>query len=120
MCSGNGWYLTKHAATLFGSEPGTVPLRASSEALPKAVGAAPLTVVRECSGAGRVEAYTVLYDREGAPVRGIAVGRLEGGGRFVANTPDDRGLLESIAARELCGVDGRVECRDGLGRFMPA
>jgi acetyl-CoA C-acetyltransferase len=117
LCTGNGWYLTKHSAALFGSEPRTVHPR---EEGPKAVGAEPLQIVSECSGRGRVEAYTVSYDREGAPRRGIVLGRLESGERFVANTPQDRALLEAIVARELCGAPGKVECRDGLGCFTPA
>jgi acetyl-CoA C-acetyltransferase len=116
LCTGNGWYLTKHSATLFGSEPRTVQPRAAG---PKAVGAEPLPILHDCSGRGRVEAYTVTYDREGAPRRGIVLGRLESGERFVANTPPDRALLEAIVARELCGAPGDVECRDGLGCFTP-
>jgi acetyl-CoA C-acetyltransferase len=116
LCTGNGWYLTKHSATLFGSEPR--PVR-PSDAGPKAVGAEPLAVANACSGRGRVDAYTVLYDREGGPRRGIVLGRLDSGERFVANTPQDRALLEAIVARELCGVQGKVECRDGLGCFTP-
>lgn len=116
LCTGNGWYLTKHSAALFGSEPRTLQPTAAG---PKAVGAEPLPILNECSGHGRVEAYTVTYDREGAPRRGIVLGRLESGERFVANTPPDRALLEAIVARELCGVQGDVECRDGLGCFTP-
>lgn len=118
LCTGNGWYLTKHAATLFGSEPPsrTLTLDASYE---KAVGAAPLAIASACAGRGRVEAYTLLYDREGAPRRGIVLGRLESGERFVANTPNDRSLLEALATREMCGTEGEVAVRDGLGRFDP-
>jgi acetyl-CoA C-acetyltransferase len=117
LCSGNGWYLTKHSAALFGSEPRPARPR---DAGAKAVGAEPLPIANECSGTGRVEAYTVTYDREGAPRRGIILGRLESGQRFVANTPHDRALLEALVARELCGAAGKVECQDGLGCFTPA
>jgi acetyl-CoA C-acetyltransferase len=118
LCTGNGWYLTKHSATLFGTEP---PSRSLTQhaAYEKAVGHAPLAIARECAGRGRVEAYTLLYDREGAPCRGIVLGRLESGERFVANTPHDRSLLEALAAREVCGTQGEVAVRDGLGHFEP-
>jgi acetyl-CoA C-acetyltransferase len=119
LCTGNGWYLTKHSAAMFGSEPRPVRSVGSSVAGPKAVGAGPLAIANECSGRGRVEAYTVIYDREGAPRRGIVLGRLESGERFVANTPHDRALLEALVARELCGAPGSVECVDGLGSFKP-
>lgn len=114
LCTGNGWYLTKHSASLFGSEPGE--LRRSVPG-PKAVGAEPITITRSCSARGRVEAYTVTYDREGAPKRGIVLGRIESGERFVANTADDRAFLEAMVSSEFCGVEGRVEVVDGVGRF---
>ncbi|HKP64896.1 MAG TPA: hypothetical protein VJV78_49525 [Polyangiales bacterium] len=117
LCTGNGWYLTKHAATLFGSEPRE--LRAAPE-LPKAVGPSPLAVAPEGSGHGRVEAYTIKYDREGAPSLGIVIGRLQSGERFIANLPRDRQLLEAAVEREVCGAEGTLESRDGTGRFTPA
>ena len=120
LCTGNGWYLTKHAATLFGSEPPTQPFAARNLSEPKAVGGEPLEVVQQAAGRGRVEAYTITYDREGVPQTGIVVGRTDAGQRFVANTPQDRTLLASIAAQELCGVEGRVNVVDGLGKFDPS
>jgi len=117
LCTGNGWYLTKHAAALFGSEPRQLSRR--DAAAPKAVGDAPVSLVHEPSGRGRVEAYTVTYDREGAAQRAIVLGRLESGERFIANTPQDRTLLEAITARELCGARGKVACQSGLGCFTP-
>jgi hypothetical protein len=55
----------------------------------------------------------VIYDRDGAPRRGIVLGRVESAERFVANMLPDRALLEAMVARELCGAQGKVECRDG-------
>ena len=62
----------------------------------------------------------MLYDRDGAPVRGIALGSTEEGRRFVANTPDDRELLEAFAAAEQVGREGRLRHEDGLNLFDPA
>jgi hypothetical protein len=59
----------------------------------------------------------VTYDREGAPKRGIVLGRIDSGERFVANTAEDRALLEAMVSSEFCGVEGRVEVVDGVGRF---
>lgn len=39
--------------------------------------------------------------------------------RIVANTPDDRTLLEALVSREFCGAEGAVQVVDGLGRFKP-
>ena len=70
-------------------------------------------------GPARLETYTILYDREGAPERGIAIGRLGGGERFIAHTPPSRAELEAFAAAEQVGRRGRVRHRDGLNLFEP-
>ena len=78
-----------------------------------------MVLAPEASGRGRVETYTVLYDREGAPVRGIVLGRLEDDRRFLANTPDDRGFLEDFVAEEAVGRRGRLDFVDGRNVFTP-
>jgi acetyl-CoA C-acetyltransferase len=115
MVTGNGWYLTKHSALVCASAPpeqqGEVP---TADLGPPGV-----TPVERADGIGTLEAYTVLYGREGEPERGIALGRLESGERFVANTPDDRAALEAFAAQEQVGRRGRVRHEGGRNRFEP-
>ena len=119
LCTGNGWYLTKHSATLFGSEPRPLyPDLEARKTQPKAVGES-LWVAHEYRERGRVEAYTVKYDREGAPERGIVIGRLESGKRFVANTSSERAFLEAMTKQEFCGTQGTVTARDSPGYFKP-
>jgi hypothetical protein len=62
----------------------------------------------------------VIYDREGAPARGIVLGRTGQGQRFLANTPADRDLLEAFVATEEVGRGGVVRERDGLACFEPS
>lgn len=117
LVTGNGWYLTKHAATVLSAEPGERAL------LPVAAAAAsqePLPVVGEARGSARVDSYTVVYDREGAPETGIVVGRLDTGERFLAHTPTDRALLENFAANEQVGRAGHVDFDGERNRFVPA
>src|SRR5262249_23630059 len=73
----------------------------------------------EPSGDGTIETYTVLHDRDGAPVRGLVIGRLADGRRFLAVTPEDRTLLEALVAREAVGLRGRVAAVEGANRFEP-
>ena len=81
---------------------------------------APQPVDESASGVGSAETYTVLFDREGAPTRGIVVGRTGEGRRFLANTPEDRGLLESLARSEKMGFTGSLQSRDGRSTFDPS
>jgi acetyl-CoA C-acetyltransferase len=70
-------------------------------------------------GRGAIESYTVLHDREGHPTRGIVIGRLDDGRRFIANTPDDRGVMEGLMAEEGIGRLGTVTSAEGMNRFEP-
>jgi acetyl-CoA C-acetyltransferase len=115
LVTGNGWYLTKHSALVCASAPPEKP----GEAPPEDPGPPAAAPLERAEGAGVLETYTVLYDREGAPERGIAIGRLESGERFVANTPDDRAALEAFAAEEQVGRRGRVRQQGGRNLFEP-
>lgn len=121
MVTGNGWYLTKHSAALLSTNPPEGELASAGSAeLPTELPSTPVEIEREANGSGTVETYTVLYGRDNVPGRGIVIGRLEGGGRFLANTPDDRELLEAFVAVEAVGRSGRVEHREGRNVFDPA
>jgi acetyl-CoA C-acetyltransferase len=121
LVTGNGWYLTKHSASVWSTQP-----REKPEAPPAGPSAAerarrrPLAPVAEARGWGSAEAFTVLFDREGEPARGIVLGRNEAGERFLANTPDDRASLEAFLGRADVGSRGRLSCHDGHNRFEPA
>ncbi len=117
LLTGLGWYFTKHAATVLASAPAEPDAEkpAPQPALPPAV-----PVSAEAEGPARIETYTVLFARDGAPKRGIVIGRLDGGERFLANTPDDRATLESLIEREGVGLPGRVQHADDRNLFTPS
>ena len=113
-----GWYLTKHAAGVYGAAP-PPPGRARPASEPRLEPAPP--PAEAPLGPGVVETYTVLHGRDGAPERGIVVGRDAEGRRFVANTPADRALLEDLETREAVGRSGKLSGEaDGRVRFDPA
>jgi acetyl-CoA C-acetyltransferase len=119
LVTGNGWYLTKHSATVLSTAPREDAIEtAGAAAVSDAPG--PVEVCDEARGKASVETYTVLYGRDGAPERGIVVGRLDDGARFIANTPDDRDALESFAVVENVGREGSVSVRSGCNCFEPA
>jgi len=119
LVTGNGWYLTKHSATVLSTEPkaGAVAI---ADGVDMSDSPAPVPVTEGGEGDATVETYTVLYARDGGPERGIVIVRLDDGGRFLANTPDDRGSLESFTAVENVGRRGRLSMRDGRSLFDPA
>lgn len=117
---GNGEYVTKHHALVVGRDPGPaggVPPADDRAARQAALDATrlPVEVAEAPDGPATVETSTVLHDRDGAPMRGIVVGRLDDGRRFVANTADLDALLDP--AVEPAGRRGVVRAGDGANRF---
>jgi len=119
LVTGNGWYLTKHSSCVLSTDApsGDASLEAGSAEF-EAPG--PVETLEVAEGGASVLTYTVKYGRDGAPERGIVVGQLDGGERFIANTPDDAALLADFVAEERVASKGSVAHRDGRNVFTPA
>lgn len=123
LVTGNGWYLTKHAAAVLSSEPkmGALPSTGLIGPLPsEQMDTAPQLLAQKPQGSARIEAYTVTYARDGEPERGIVLGRTADGERFLANTPNDNSLLKEFVSVEQVGQEGSLSQKDGLTLFEPA
>ena len=121
LVSGLGWYITKHAIGIYSSEPNPRGwTRQDPASYQMEIDREPHAALETApNGNASVETYTVIHDRDGQPVKGIIIGRLSDGRRFVANTPEDRAVLEALMAREAIGTAGTVSSRDGLNCFTP-
>ncbi len=110
LVTGLGWYATKHAVGVYGARPPAGAWERTDPAVDQAAldKIARPEVIDAADGPATVETYTVVHDREGRPQQGIVIGRLRDERRFVANTPDDIALLESMTAREFVGEQGTV------------
>ena len=122
LVTGLGWYVTKHSIGVYSAAP---PQRAWQREEPSTYqGDLDRTphpaLTTSPHGHGTIEAYTVLHDRDGTPVKGIIIGRLPDGQRFIANTPDDRRVLEELTAREGVGRSGTVSSSNGTNFFAPS
>jgi len=122
LVTANGWYVTKHSAGVYSTEPPSGAWQRTDPKLDQArIDARPKPAfVAEPAGAASIETYTVLFNRDGAPERGIVVGRDAAGARFFGNTPPDRATLESMTKQEAVGAKGRVGRGDGgINVFVP-
>jgi acetyl-CoA C-acetyltransferase len=105
-----GWYITKHAIGVYGTEPPpsghrwTRPQDAI-DALPRCA------FVAEHEGEVGVESYTVMHERDGTPSLGIVACRLHDERRAWANIRDVD-VLRGMTAQEQHGRRGRLD-RDG-------
>jgi acetyl-CoA C-acetyltransferase len=117
-----GWYVTKHSIGIYGSEPPARPWRsvgpADDQAVLDRIEAPPLCL--DPTGRGRIETYTVPFDKDAGAQPAVVVGRLESGGRFLARTPADASLLAELVESEGVGRTGMVRAGgDGRNRFRP-
>ena len=127
MVTGNGFFLTKHAAAVLSARPKRGGWDRPDGPPPSAAMAtAPAIPEESATGRGRIEAYTVMHGRDGQPTTGYICGRLDGNGtegrRFLANTPEDPDLLRDLLASEAVGRPGNVHQDPTTGRciFAPA
>ena len=120
LCTGNGWYVTKHSAGIYSTKPTEGPWkREDPKSYQKEIDAeAHPEVVEKPEGKAKIETYTVVMDRKGQRF-GIIVGRLENGKRFLANTPDDDATLDWMMREEMLGKTGTVTTteQNNLFRF---
>lgn len=118
MVIANGNYLTKHSIGVYSRLPGNAPWPAAGrrdlQAELDAIEALPVAAAPE--GRGTIEAFTASFRGE-APERGIVLGRMADGQRFVANTGTDAGTLERLVNEDLVGVTGEVGPVDSGNRF---
>lgn len=121
LVTANGWYITKHAIGIYSTEPNKTPWqREDPVSYQKNIDSQPHPEsVQNPSGQGTIETYTVIYGREGEPVQGIIIGRIKDGKRFIANTPEDRTLIENLTSSDALGIGGSVRQEKGLNIFSP-
>ncbi len=107
LLTGNGGYFTKHSAIVLSGEPGGEPFRrahpqADVDALPSRP--TPTAPVRT----GRLEAYTVTYDRDLLPERAIMAILDDSGGRHWAESTD-RSTMDEFVRVDRCGADVHLD-----------
>ena len=122
MCTGNGWFLTKHALGLYSTtppegdwarEPVSV-LQGKIDAMPK------LELDEAPTGAGRIESYTVAHVA-GKPPQGILIGRVsETDKRFVAHMTAQADHNARLMQEDGIGMTGTLAPDDeGFNIFTP-
>jgi acetyl-CoA C-acetyltransferase len=109
MVTANGWFLTKQSTGVYSCRAPKAPFdRQDPAVIQRQIDALPHPVVTESpQGRAVIETYTVVHGREGY-LMGIVVGRDEADRRFVAHTPTDPAVLESLEAVESVGRTGTV------------
>ena len=122
MCTGNGWFLTKHSLGLYSTtppegdwarEPVSV-LQGKIDAMPK------LELDETPAGTGQIESYTVAHV-SGKPPQGILIGRMaETNKRFVAHMTRLGDHVAQLMQEDGIGMTGTLAPDDeGFNIFTP-
>lgn len=109
LITANGWFLTKQSTGVYSTRRPDGPFeRQDPSVIQRQIDALPHPeIIEHPEGRAVIETYTVVHGREGY-LMGIVVGRDEAGRRFVAHTPTDPAVLESLETVESVGRTGRV------------
>ncbi len=102
-----GWYLTKHAVGIYSAHPPRQPFRTLAPQPPLP---APRTEATHHTGPAEIEAYTVQYDREGAPEAAIVSAITAADERALIRSTDPE-LIELVLATPAPGTT--IELSDG-------
>jgi acetyl-CoA C-acetyltransferase len=115
LATGLGWYATKHSIGVYASRPPAHGGRqefAWRDVQPEVDVLPQCTVDSAATGSVRVETYTVVFDRDGQPERGIVACRTADDSRAWANIVDPD-TLAMLCAEEGVGRTGTLTA-DGL------
>ena len=119
LVTANGWYLTKHALGVYSTQRPVGPFaRPEVSQLDNTIANLDHPTIEPApEGRGKVETFTVMFDREGQPEQGLVIGSLASGKRFVAGTRGDQTLLRGMISEEVIGAPGVVSSNGTTNLF---
>ncbi|MFX1493149.1 MAG: hypothetical protein ACFFBZ_02590 [Promethearchaeota archaeon] len=103
MVIANGGYNTKQSFGIYGNRPPYMAWnKKKAEKIQKKILKKSLSLpVEKADGRFKIEGYTLIYNRQGDPVKGIAIGNLNNGKRTLAYIHASKDKLKEIEKKEL-------------------
>ncbi|KAL4925921.1 uncharacterized protein BDV17DRAFT_283656 [Aspergillus undulatus] len=115
----NGGVLSYHHTVILSTQPRQDSTYPPWNPLPSNLDQDHPVIDENATGDGVIETYTVQFGRDGAPVLGFVVGRLNGDGpRFVANVQDAYTLQQLCSSSEQVGRQGSVSTEGARCLFV--
>ncbi len=115
MVHANGGVNTKQSIGIYGSKPSPNPWgERDDSAVQKAIlkNSLPELVIK-ATGKLTVEAYSIDFDRQGKPEKGIVMGKLDNGGRAIAIIDTFGGILDKFEEIDFVGLSGEISYNEG-------
>ncbi|MHA1689684.1 MAG: hypothetical protein ACTSUN_10180, partial [Promethearchaeota archaeon] len=119
MVIANGGYNTKQSFGIYGKKPPLIPWDRveESEKIQKTILSKSLAPpLKEANGILEVESYTFVYDRQGNPIKGIVIGKIEPKRRALAQINADSLVLRELLEHDLIGKKFFVKYDSSLQR----
>ena len=110
LLNANGWFLTKHSVGVYSATPvdKTWARKPIADYQVEILAEAGPSFTESPYGKATIEAFTVLYDRDKGPERGIIVARLTNNQRCLAYSQSDPNTLQELMRGNTVGRTGSV------------
>ncbi len=118
LVAANGGFLSKYSVGVYSTSPVAFQSIDSDDLARQMVSIPTVPYSERPNGRGKIETYTLSYDRDGVPGKAIALGRLETGERFLARSArDDQETPRTMADQEPIGRLIKVSSAEGGNLF---
>ena len=106
-----GWFMHKHAAGVYGSEPKTRDISEDHIQDQKAplAGKVPENIKEEVNGPGIIETYTVVFSPDQTPSYAVIYGKTKDDDRFIAQTRHDPDIFKYLMQKSRVGEKVRLK-----------
>lgn len=100
-----GWFMHKHAAGIYSSNPPTKSLETIDleDQKNRFAGAPPVMIDDQATGKGTIETYTIVHARDHSPAYAVIYGRTAKGHRFIARTRQDPDVFKQLSSQNMVG-----------------
>ncbi|MCK5349840.1 MAG: hypothetical protein KAJ25_10650, partial [Desulfobacula sp.] len=100
-----GWFMHKHAAGVYGSEPSKGELKNHDITDQKDcfAGDDPIIIKRQVNGPGTIETYTIIYSLDQKPLYAVLYGKTRDNFRFIARTQSHPDIFKQLTLKNRVG-----------------
>jgi acetyl-CoA C-acetyltransferase len=100
-----GWFMHKHAAGIYSSNPPTKSLETMDleDQKDRLAGAPPVVIDDQPTGKGTIETYTIVHARDHSIAYAVLYGRTARGHRFIAQTLPDPDVFARLSSQNMVG-----------------
>ncbi len=106
-----GWFMHKHAAGVYGSEPSKSKFKDYDVRDQKNgfAGKDPVKIKDQVTGTGTIETYTIIYSMDQLPSYAVLYGKTRDNFRFIARTQTHHDIFEQLTKKNRVGQSVNIK-----------